>query len=178
MFGGSWRWVCQLRVLLLAALLVLSCKSSLSTNLDGWPCDQSQSPPCVEGYTCDVATNLCHRSASCHNGETVCGAECVKTEDDAKNCGGCGATCTAPEHGQPACAKSRCGFTCDDGYFPCGTVCVSFDDDVDNCGGCGQKCDPSGGTVSCVGGSCKLSCDSPLVECDGACVDVSNDPDR
>src|SRR3954447_13528805 len=134
MYGLLGRWLAHWQVLLVSALLTLSCKSSLSTNLDGLPCDANQR--CVEGYTCEVSSNSCHPTQSCRNRETVCDGQCVVTQDDAKNCGGCGATCTAPEHGQPACAVSRCGFTCDEGYAPCGTVCVNLEEDPDNCGAC------------------------------------------
>src|SRR3954463_9228863 len=117
MHGWFWRSVGHCQVLLavcLAALLTLSCKSSLSTNLDGLPCDEIQR--CVAGYTCDVSSNSCRATPSCRNGETVCNWACVLTTDDPENCGGCGATCTAPAHGHPGCAGSRCSFGCDDGY--------------------------------------------------------------
>ena len=133
-----YRYLVRLLVLLVGMLLTWSCKSGLSENLNGLPCDANQH--CVDGYTCDLSSNSCHPTLTCREGETVCGAACVVLKNDSKNCGGCGATCTAPEHAQPGCAGSRCGFSCDEGYFPCGTVCVNFADDPDNCGGCGEKC--------------------------------------
>src|SRR6187551_3790259 len=114
----------QLLLLAFACVVTSSCKSSLTTDLDGFPCDAYQR--CAAGYTCDVSSNACHPTVACRDRETVCGTQCVVLKDDANNCGGCGATCTAPAHGQPACSDSRCKFTCDDGYNPCGTVCVNF----------------------------------------------------
>ena len=144
MDGHLARWPARWLFLLFGALLALSCKSSLSTNLDGLACDANQR--CLDGYTCDVSTNTCHATLSCRDGQTVCGSDCVYTKENAKNCGGCGATCTAPEHGLPSCTASRCGFNCEEGYTPCGTICVNLAEDPENCGGCGKKCSPSGGT--------------------------------
>src|SRR5450432_2764253 len=101
---------------LLPALLLMACQSSLSTSLDGRPCDALGR--CASGYTCDATSNLCvHPGAgSCHEGETVCGTKCAVLSTDAANCGGCDAQCTAPDHGQPVCLQSRCNFACDEGY--------------------------------------------------------------
>jgi hypothetical protein len=89
-------------------------------------------------------------NASCREGETVCSGKCVVLRSDAENCGGCGALCTAPAHGQPVCLASRCNFACDQSYVACGETCVDFGTDVDNCGACGKSCPATGsGTRTC-----------------------------
>src|SRR5450432_2750589 len=172
------RWFALGIVSWLVAIMVSACQSSLTTSLDGKQCDASGR--CASGYVCDPGSNLCIRPApSCRNGETVCGGQCVVVSTDPSNCGGCDATCTAPEHGVPGCASSRCNFGCDDGYVPCGTLCVKLSDDVDNCGACGSACpDQVGGVPSCQSGVCGVTCEGSLQSCGGACVELSSDPQR
>src|SRR5438105_12931141 len=126
-------WFTLCLQLFAGAFLAAACQSSLSTNLDGRQCDPSGQ--CASGYVCELSSRLCVRPAQpCRDGETVCGGKCVVLSTDAANCGGCAATCTAPAHGVPVCAASRCNFACDDGFSPCGTVCVDLNSDADNCG--------------------------------------------
>ena len=176
---------------LLAALsLVLSaaagCQTDLTDNLDGKQCDSKGE--CVAGYTCDEVKNLCVRSGSlpadggpviCSEGETVCGGECVVVGDDADNCGGCGATCTAPPNGRGVCLTGDCSFACEPGFSPCATMCTHLAIDFENCGACGKICPvPANGSATCIDGQCGIECNPPSQECDGKCVDVSSDPAR
>src|SRR5262245_37816794 len=101
----------------LSAALLGACESDLSSDLEGKKCDADGG--CLTGYVCDEDTNTCIRqgvSSGCEEGETVCGGECVDLQNDEQHCGGCGATCTAPENGDPACVLGECRLTCSRSY--------------------------------------------------------------
>src|SRR5690606_8471365 len=115
------------RALLASALLLWAllgpgagCASDLSTSRDGFECDANGR--CGDGYACDTETNSCVNAGSldedddptprCEQGETVCDGRCVNTERDPENCDRCGATCTAPPGGTPACVTGECDFVC------------------------------------------------------------------
>jgi hypothetical protein len=53
---------------------------------------------------CDEASKSC--TSKCPSGESCCGGTCVSTGTDAKNCGGCGKTCTDPM--APDCVNGLC----------------------------------------------------------------------
>lgn len=65
-------------------------------------------------------------------GGACCRGQCLNTQTDEANCGGCGAACASGE---------RC----------CGGKCVNLLRDRANCGTCGKRCRKG----SCVNGRCK-----------------------
>src|SRR3982750_692790 len=93
---GSLGWACWGAF----TWLLVACQSGLPTSLDGLACDAHDN--CSSGYHCELTTRTCVRA--CRNGETVCDQSCVVLKQDPQNCGGCGATCTAPLHAQPGCS--------------------------------------------------------------------------
>ena len=149
-------------------MLLAGCEEgSLSSNLDGKACGAHGE--CVTGYVCDAGTNLCVAAGAgvtpaCREGETVCDGRCVVLATDSSHCGGCGATCTAPENAEPACAKGECKFTCVDPFVPCGDGCRrSHDFCPEACGACGNACPmPDNGAPLCTDGACGVACDDPL----------------
>src|SRR4051812_40968460 len=94
-----------LRGLLLALLVIVtcSCANDLTKNLDGKSCNGNHE--CSDGYRCDEASLICVRGPSegapvnCQDGTVECNGKCARLDTDPKNCGGCGATCSAPAHG-------------------------------------------------------------------------------
>lgn len=94
---------------------------------------------------------------------------------DAKNCGACGKTCTAPTglcsstSGTTACSSSCTTPTPD----LCTTRCVDLKTDPKNCGTCGKDCGAlpnvrSGATVQCIAGACVIppaSCTTGYAHC-------------
>src|SRR5690349_4333095 len=105
------RWAIRVAAALASAFLAVACNTSPSKDLDGKLCDANKK--CASGYVCDEPSNVCVRptgAGACREGETVCGGQCVILKTDAKNCGGCGATCTAPLDGAPVCETSSCSF--------------------------------------------------------------------
>ena len=103
---------------------VASCQGNLSESLDGKQCDASGA--CLDGYECDPETNLCVPAGSvpppvtCSENTTDCDGKCADLTQDRQHCGGCGATCTAPENADPTCVNGVCKFACSDGYAGCG----------------------------------------------------------
>jgi hypothetical protein len=91
--------------------------------------------------------NAC--TPSCTGGTTCCAGTCIDTTADTKNCGMCGAACTAGQ--QPGCCNSRCVDLVSNG----------------NCGQCGRDCSLllSGGlTCSCTKGSDgTIGCTGPVL---------------
>ncbi|HWP09025.1 MAG TPA: hypothetical protein VNN72_24955, partial [Polyangiaceae bacterium] len=169
-------------LLLVGVLLVaLGCEGDLSDNLDGKACGAKGE--CVDGYVCDTATNVCVKAGSvpagCRAYEIECDGVCVSLETNANHCGGCGAACTAPENGVPACVNSSCKLACADGFAPCGETCVDLTSDAASCGACGRACPmPDNGSPLCEDGTCAHICDADYDDCDGVCVDTTSDPDH
>src|SRR5690606_1320171 len=180
-------------------MLVAGCNSGIPDDLEGLACDADGR--CADGFVCDRKTNRCVRGLpesdasganepgnaplepspsvpeECAEGEVDCASGCALLDQDPENCGGCGARCTAPEHGIPVCVGGACSFACADGFTPCGAACTDLLSDPRNCGACGAACQkPDGGRVRCDGGVCRIACDAPRVACDGACVDTASDP--
>ena len=128
-------------------------------------CDD-QNPCTADSLNTDGYPWFCRNDASSMNGasctddgDTCCGGDCVDTQSDPENCGGCGTT---------GCIG------CCDGY------CVSNPFDRDNCGGCGvactdnQKCDPAKGCVSCPAGTPTV-CGESLGQ---ICTNTATDPNN
>ena len=126
---------------------------------------------CADGEECCGGT--CNAPALCAgcaedcaaSGTTCCSMECVDTQSDENNCGGCGVTCGA---GQFCCGGTctdesvdSCGQgcnTCGDDQLCCNNACV--DQGAEFCGGCMSGC----GSTCCA------------EDHDGTCVNLQNDP--
>src|SRR5213078_5221542 len=96
----------------------------------------------------------------------------VDTGTDAKNCGGCGVACAAP-NAVTGCVKGACVVTgCAAGYADCDgkydNGCeVNSDTDPANCGKCAATCGGAHGQVRCVMGACTLTgCAPTFADCD------------
>lgn len=90
----------------------------------------------------------------CNIYQSLCNGQCIPTNTDPDNCGGCGVTCAADE----VCSGGACVASdrCMSGLTPCDRQCVDTDTDSDNCGGCGNVCRDGEG---CVQGSCEPTVD-------------------
>lgn len=78
---------------------------------------------------------------------TSCSGSCTNTDQDNKNCGGCGTVCPTGK----ACVAGTCAdpSTCaGTGRVMCGATCTSLRSDNANCGACGKAC--------AVGSSCDI----------------------
>jgi len=91
---------------------------------------------------------------ACTAEETVCGNQCVNTDNDPEHCGSC-APC-AFENATTGCVQGTCvlaecaaGFCDLDGIGGCEAQ-PDFQNDAMNCGGCGHVC----GVGSCSAGGC------------------------
>ena len=120
---------------LLLCALDWSCANELTRDLDGKACNDNLQ--CSDGYQCEESSMTCVRIGtaplSCAEGKALCDEKCVMLDSDPENCGGCGATCSAPTHGVAVCLKGVCNFACPD-YAACGDMCADFDSDPENCG--------------------------------------------
>jgi hypothetical protein len=94
-------------------------------------------------------------TVSCSGGLDPCGSDCVDTQNDPYNCGGCGLECNG---GADECIGGVCAtIACVDDNNPCSTdgdCCSEFCASDGNCG-----CMPSGT------GDCNLDSDC----CNGSC---------
>ena len=163
--------------LLLVILVTWACTSSMSTSLEGKKCDSQDR--CSVGYECDTVHKECVRlgtvPVTCAADEVRCAdGTCSRLDRDAKNCGGCGAICSAPRGGTAVCVERACNFVCGE-LAACGKLCADFQSDPKNCGRCGAECPaPPGAQASCVAGECQLVC--PHDSCSNQCTDLESDP--
>ena len=99
----------------------------------------------------------------CGVGLTLCGGECVNTENDNNNCGSCGNVCITSS----SCSNSSC--VCDEGLTLCGNICASLQaidllccdgvvtitsNNDNHCGSCDNPCDTQNG-FSCQASVCQ-----------------------
>ncbi len=112
---------------------------------------------------------------------TQCGYECIDTQTDATNCGGCGTVCTF-DNATGVCNAGVCGLgACDANFGDCNgdpvDGCeINHLNNNDYCGDCNTAC--SGATPYCVAGACTDQCPGNLTNCSGVCVDLQTDVDH
>jgi hypothetical protein len=157
---------------------------------------------CTSNEICAGAPPTCR----CPLDKEKCGDNCVDTDLDNQNCGGCGNVCI-----------TNGGHTCWDGNCTCPPsipeacadgMCVNFEHDPTHCGGCGYRCKsgrcidgrcsqpdlPTGGGSGSSGGSAggsssgrggpsrppvatsRLCPATSPAKCDGRCVNTMHDP--
>jgi hypothetical protein len=102
-------------------------------------------------------------SGFCEPPLSVCGSECVSTDNDPNHCGRCNQACPSGTF----CDLGRCAALCQEGTVECGASCADLMTDRRHCGACDRPCS---GDRMCVGGQC--ACPSGTTNCDGACVDL------
>lgn len=132
--------------------------------------------PTGESCTGGVCTTACDPAAGigCASGQTCCNKQCVDTNTNAANCGGCGNACDETNSFSASCSGSACHYkTCRSGWVDCLTVppdldgCETHtDSDADNCGGCGRDCKTTNVVARhCSAGLCDSTCDSGFANC-------------
>jgi hypothetical protein len=102
--------------------------------------------------------------AGCAPGLDQCGSQCVDTDTDRLNCGGCGETCDVVRQ----CVDGAC--RCTPPLLECDGACVDTATDRAHCGGCETACDAD---QQCLAGAC--SCPAGEAPCGGRCVDTDTD---
>jgi hypothetical protein len=110
------------------------------------------------GAACAGSTPTCS-GGMCTCTGAICAGQCVDTETDWYNCGGCGMKCALSvescQGGKCVCPSGQAlsnGICCPIGQTACSGTCVDEMTDSNNCGSCGNKCDTT--THSCQSGSC------------------------
>lgn len=159
----------------LGALIMLAAPGcgddSTSSSSSGGTSTSSSSSSGGSTSSSSGSTSSSSGGATC-GGLLACGATCVDSKNDAKNCGACGKTCAGSE----VCVAGTCGTVCPTGTEKCGDKCVDKQTDRANCGACGTTC--AAGSV-CSAGACSASCGAGLTTCGtGAtayCANVTND---
>jgi hypothetical protein len=98
----------------------------------------------------DQGMDLCGTIEQCIDGSCqcpaafTCGSDCVDTQTDPANCGGCSQVCPIGNN----CVSSMC--VCVTGVT-CSNVCVDTTSDPQNCGACARAC---GTQEDCLTGMC------------------------
>ena len=118
-----------------------------------------------------LAAAGCGDEEACNLGTTKCGAMCVDTSIDTRNCGSCYSSCKAGE----TCSNGKCTLSCQSTLTNCSGTCVNSTTDRDNCGTCGTKCATA---EVCVAGKCASQCPSALTTCSNTCVNTNTDRDN
>lgn len=135
--------------------------------------------------TCPTGATCVQGACQCSTGFKLCGAKCVDTQNDAKNCGGCGNACGADAGGTWSCVQGQCMSGCAAPRQVCSGTCVDPRVDLSNCGMCGTAC--GGGQACCSSacadtttdsnncGGCGKACTGATPDCCGACVNKQTD---
>ncbi len=147
-----------------------SCPAGLSCLASGFCGSGDCSVACPGGQVCVHGGCFAEPGGvSCPSPFSPCrsaaGAYCADLQEDALDCGACGAACDAGS----ACFAGVCT-ACPPGQTPCPGGCADLSGDPNNCGSCGNGC----GAGSCVNGSCQCS-GGPAASCAGSCVNLGSD---
>jgi hypothetical protein len=116
----------------------------------------------------------------CPLGQTLCNGNCIDTQSDVANCGGCNFVCSV-QNATSACVGGQCTVgACATGYADCdnlvGNGCeVNVQSDPLNCGTCNANCSTTctGNVAStaCTAGACSVaSCQANYYDFDGFCL--------
>lgn len=142
-----------------------------------------------------VATRRCggQCDGECSPGYADCNGDKLKDGceaaigTDARNCGGCGVSCSN-NHVRPSCSSGVCSGACETGFADCngdkqGDGCeIDTRSDVANCGGCGLSCSNEHVKAQCTRGVCSGACAAGYADCngdkqsDGCEIDIQTDP--
>lgn len=148
---GSRRFVLMLVVSGLGAFAYAGCGADdVSPATTSTPEAGVVTPPVTDSGTTPVADA---GPRSCGT-KTLCADNCVDTQLDRENCGGCAKPCGPSE----VCSLGTCGLSCGGGTTLCGANCADTKTDDKNCGKCGTVCGASqhceaggdGGAAACV----------------------------
>ena len=151
-----------------------SCVNLSSDNQNCGVCGNTCTAPnatstCVNG-TCQFVA--CNPGFADCDGMPSNGCE-ANLQNDVRNCGACGHTCTAP-NAVSFCAMGTCQIQfCNMGFGNCDgnplTGCeTNLLNDVHNCGMCGRTCMGQNATMFCMGGTCLIaSCNPGFGNCNG-----------
>jgi len=128
------------------------------------------------GMACGGANPFCgvdgsgqHVCGSSCGASSLCDGQCVDTQNDPLNCGGCQTGCATPAHGQPACSSGICDFVCDPGWVKTASGCVAGSGGSGGGGGGGSGgAGGGGGTPQC--GMSGATCSNMSDCCSGICI--------
>ncbi len=152
-----------------------SCRCPVGTVLCAGACLVESDMRC--GSSCQDCTSsgrMCTAgSCSCPAGTVSCDGSCTDALSNSRNCGMCGAACTAPSGATPTCSGGMCGFLCNTGTHNCGGICVS-NGSPQNCGSnsCSPCFPPANATSTCNGLSCDFLCNAGYSRAGGNCVAI------
>jgi hypothetical protein len=136
------------------------CEVTLHTNDDCSGCGDI----CPAGKTCLRYSGNAW-ACLCHDGEALCGTQCMLIDSDPEHCGSCFHACPGllVPNFEATCSLGTCGGKCREGYADCDELLdngCEVDTRVNNrnCGACGHACLP--GQV-CSNGTCLVApCDA------------------
>ncbi|MBL8604868.1 MAG: hypothetical protein JNK72_23270 [Myxococcales bacterium] len=118
---------------------------------------------------CEASSAASADAGARDTGVTTPGFVCADTQNDERNCGGCGTACP----GGQICEEGRCVAYCPPGQMACTGQCVTLATSRNHCGRCGNACTA---TQRCTGGTCvELDCPSGTRRCGERCIDVTSD---
>jgi slime mold repeat-containing protein len=122
----------------------------------------NQTPLCeyFEAGECVRLQKIVNFYLTCEGNLTNCNNQCVDTESDLNNCGGCDNLCDF-ENAEAICDAGQCEIgNCELGFDDCNADpsdgCeINIASDRENCGLCGNLCDPG---LGCADGECSVTC--------------------
>jgi hypothetical protein len=122
--------------------------SGTNLDADSDPADAGADTGTDTGQMGDAAqADMTTMPPTCGIYSDFCDGECIPTNTDPDNCGGCDIVCGAQE----VCFGGRCIDSCQSGLEECDRRCVDPRSNSDNCGACGNAC-PAG--QGCVDSNC------------------------